>query len=85
MSCGCGWSVIASQYKATIDRLWAAFGERGRGKTLDRLVAELLEENRLMYRWNADLRQQITAGTPTPVPPPPTSVASLGDDWTRGT
>lgn len=86
MSCGCGWSVTASEYKAQLDRLWALFADRPRGKTLETRVAEVMEENRLMYRWNAELRQQLTQVTATPAAPQPaTAPVSLGDDWTRGT
>ena len=80
-----GWYVIATEAQRREERLRASLGIRAQGKTLERAVADLLEENRLLYRWNLELRNQVRAAdAPTP-PEPITAPLSLGDDWTRGT
>lgn len=77
-----GWSVIADEYAQREARVRAALGGRAHGKTLERAVAELVEENRLLYRWNAELREQMPTAEPQPRQETP---ITLDSSWTSGT
>lgn len=75
-----GWSVIADEYAKREQRLRELLGRRVFKKTLDRAVAELLEENAMLYRWNAELREQRQK-----VEQPPAAPIQLDASWTSGT
>lgn len=75
-----GWSVIADEYAQRERRIRAALGGRAHGKPLERAVAELVEENRLLYRCNLELREQMPKADPQPSQP-----LTLDDSWTLGT
>lgn len=75
-----GWSVIADEYAKREQRLRELLGRRAYKKTLDRAVAELLEENAMLYRWNAELRENAPKPAPQPAAP-----IQLDDSWTART